>query len=71
MAKTYQIIGIGYAIVDILAPCEDAFLTQNSIQKGIMQLIDTDRAQHLYGLMDNTREISGGSAANTNAGLGQ
>ncbi len=71
MAKTYQIIGIGNAIVDILAPCEDIFLTQNSIQKGIMQLIDTDRAQHLYRLMDNTREISGGSAANTIAGLGQ
>ena len=67
--KTYQVVGIGNALVDILAHCDDAFLTETGVEKGIMQLIDTARAAELYGRMGPATEISGGSAANTIAGL--
>ncbi|MEM7439943.1 MAG: adenosine kinase [Pseudomonadota bacterium] len=67
--KKYQVVGIGNALVDILANCEDEFLIQTGVEKGIMQLIDTDRAAELYGQMGPAQEISGGSAANTIAGI--
>ena len=69
MSKPIQVLGIGNAIVDVIAPVEDAFLAENGVQKGIMQLIDTARAVELYGRMGPAREVSGGSAANTIAGL--
>ena len=69
MTKKYQVVGIGNAMVDILAHVDDAFLTKHGVEKGIMQLIDTDRAIELYGVMGPAMEISGGSAANTIAGL--
>jgi sugar/nucleoside kinase (ribokinase family) len=69
MNKTYDVVGIGNAIVDVLAKCDDQFLTDNGVEKGIMQLIDTARAAELYGAMSAGTEISGGSAANTIAGL--
>lgn len=69
MTKKYQVVGIGNAMVDILAHVEDDFLTTHGVEKGIMQLIDTDRAAELYGVMGPAMEISGGSAANTIAGL--
>jgi sugar/nucleoside kinase (ribokinase family) len=69
MTKTYKVVGIGNAIVDVLAKCDDAFLTENGVEKGIMQLIDTERAAELYGAMAAGTEISGGSAANTISGL--
>ena len=68
MSKKYQIVGIGNALVDILAHTEDSFLTGNGIEKGIMQLIDMDRAVDLYAKIGPATEISGGSAANTIAG---
>jgi sugar/nucleoside kinase (ribokinase family) len=68
--KRFHVTGIGNALVDILAPVEDAFLAANGVQKGIMQLIDADRAIELYGHMGPAKEASGGSAANTIAGLG-
>ena len=67
--KKYQVVGIGNAIVDILAHIEDDFLAANGVEKGIMQLIDTERANELYAAMGPAKEISGGSAANTIAGL--
>ncbi len=67
--KKYQVVGIGNAIVDILSHIEDDFLAANGVEKGIMQLIDTARASELYAAMGPAREISGGSAANTIAGL--
>lgn len=67
--KKYQVVGIGNALVDILSHCEDGFLTETGVEKGIMQLIDTGRAAELYGKMGPAKEISGGSAANTIAGL--
>tara|TARA_R110002072_G_scaffold298995_1_gene473771 strand:+ start:70 stop:1071 length:1002 start_codon:yes stop_codon:yes gene_type:complete len=67
--KKFQVVGIGNAMVDVLARADDSFLAQAGIQKGIMQLIDMDRAVELYGLIGPAREVSGGSAANTIAGI--
>jgi sugar/nucleoside kinase (ribokinase family) len=68
--KRFQVTGVGNAIVDVLAPVEEAFLTENGVQKGVMQLIDAPRAVTLYDRMGPATEISGGSAANTIAGFG-
>lgn len=65
----YDLLAIGNAIVDVIARCDDAFLTDNKIQKSGMTLIDTERAEDLYGAMGPAIETSGGSAANTVAGL--
>lgn len=67
--KKYQVVGIGNAMVDVLARADDAFLEANGVQKGIMQLIDMERAVELYSRIGPSREISGGSAANTVAGI--
>lgn len=69
MSKRHQVVGIGNALVDVLAHTDDGFLAENGVEKGIMQLIDRARAVELYGHMGPAREISGGSAANTIAGL--
>ena len=68
--KTFQLTGIGNAMVDVLSTVSDAFLHEHGVQKGIMQLIDADRAVALYGSMGPGQEVSGGSAANTIAGFG-
>lgn len=68
MTKKFQIVGIGNSIVDVLSHSSDAFLAENGIEKGIMQLIDMDRAVDLYSRVGPAKEISGGSAANTIAG---
>jgi len=67
--KSFQIVGIGNAMVDVLSRAEDVFLTEAGIEKGVMQLIDMDRAVDLYGRIGPAKEISGGSAANTIAGI--
>ncbi len=69
MTKRYQVVGIGNAMVDVLAHCDDAFLDVNGVQKGIMQLIDRDRGVELYARIGPAQEISGGSAANSIAGV--
>lgn len=68
-APTLDVVAIGNAIVDVLAPSDDAFLAENALTKGAMQLIDAEMATSLYANMGAAREISGGSAANTLAGL--
>lgn len=68
-ASTYDVLGIGNAIVDILAKAEDSFLTQHGMNKGSMALIDETQAAAIYKAMGPATEISGGSAANTIAGL--
>jgi len=68
--KKYQVVGIGNAIVDVIARSDDAFLGDLGIEKGIMQLIEKDRAQQLYRLMGQRVQTPGGSVANTIAGLG-
>jgi sugar/nucleoside kinase (ribokinase family) len=67
---TYQVVGIGNAMVDVITQCDDSFLEHMGIQKGIMQLIERDRAETLYGAMDSRTQAPGGSVANTLAGLG-
>ena len=69
MSKNIKVTGIGNAIVDVIAQCEDAFLTDNGVEKGIMQLIDAPRARELYSAMPAGTEKSGGSVANTIAGI--
>jgi sugar/nucleoside kinase (ribokinase family) len=68
-APSLDVIAIGNAIVDVMAPCDDALIERLGMAKGGMTLIDTERAHALYDAMGPAREISGGSAANTLAGL--
>ena len=68
-AATLDVIAIGNAIVDVMAPAEDEAIAQLGLHKGGMTLVDTARAQELYDAMGPAKEISGGSAANTLAGL--
>ena len=68
--KTYQVIGIGNAIVDVFSPADDSFLELMGIGKGIMQLVEKERGELLYGAMDERVQAPGGSVANTLAGLG-
>lgn len=65
----YDVIAIGNAIVDVMAPCEDALIEELGLNRGGMTLVDTARAEELYAAMGPAREISGGSAANTLAGM--
>lgn len=66
---TTDVIAIGNAIVDVVAPCEDALIERLGLNRGGMTLVDTPRAEELYDAMGPAKEISGGSAANTLAGL--
>ncbi|MEM1273844.1 MAG: adenosine kinase [Pseudomonadota bacterium] len=68
--STYDIVGIGNAIVDVISQGDDSFLDNMGIQKGIMQLIERDRAELLYAAMSNRVQTPGGSVANTIAGIG-
>ena len=65
----YDVIAIGNAIVDVVAPCSDELIEEFGMARGGMTLIDADQARDLYDAMGPAREISGGSAANTLAGL--
>ena len=66
----FQVVGIGNAIVDVISQSDDSFLDLMGIQKGIMQLIEKERGELLYGAMTNRVQAPGGSVANTLAGLG-
>jgi len=68
-APRYDVLGIGNAIVDVIARADDDFLVAQNMQKGGMALIDEARAQAIYDAMGPATEISGGSAANTIAGV--
>ena len=64
-----DVVGIGNAIVDVLSHADDEFMVRESLVKGSMTLIDTARAEALYEAIGVTIEVSGGSAANTIAGI--
>ena len=68
-APRYDVLGIGNAIVDIIARAEDDFLVAQGMHKGTMALIDEARAQAIYAAMGPAVESSGGSAANTIVGV--
>jgi sugar/nucleoside kinase (ribokinase family) len=70
MTKKYQVVGIGNAVVDVIARAEDTFLDLMGIQKGIMQLVERERGETLYAAMKERVQTPGGSVANTLAGLG-
>jgi sugar/nucleoside kinase (ribokinase family) len=68
--KRYQVVGIGNAIVDVFTQADDSFLEMMGIEKGIMQLVERERGEMLYGAMENRVQAAGGSVANTLSGLG-
>lgn len=68
-SRSFDILAIGDAIVDVIATCDDAFLHQHGLTKGSMQLLGPEAADRLYDAMGSARETSGGSAANTVAGI--
>ena len=69
ISKKYMVVGIGNAIVDILANVDEKFLDVHKMEKGIMQLIDEDGIASLHKKIKTEKQASGGSAANTIAGL--
>jgi len=64
-----DVVGIGDAIVDVIAHADEAFLEREGLVKGTMTLIDAPRAEALYRIMGPAVEVSGGSVGNTMAGL--
>ncbi len=66
----YTLAGIGNAVVDVIAHADDSFLDLMGIEKGIMQLIERDRGEVLYGAMNDRLQTPGGAVANTVAGVG-
>ena len=67
--RTLDVVGIGNAIVDIIAPADDAFLEAQAMSKGGMMLVDERRAETIYARMGPAMISSGGSAGNTIAGI--
>lgn len=69
LVKKYNAVGIGNAIVDVLANVEDDFLQEHNLRKGMMRLVDELEVKRLHTCISAVKEVSGGSAANTIAGL--
>lgn len=69
MTNKFDVVGIGSAIVDILAMVDDVFLDKQNMRKGGMDLVDEARSKALYSHLGQTKECSGGSVANTLAGI--
>jgi sugar/nucleoside kinase (ribokinase family) len=65
----FDVVGIGNALVDVLSHESDDFVVTHGLDRGAMQLIDTERAEQLYAAMGPATEMSGGSAANTMVGV--
>ncbi len=65
----YDVVGIGNALVDVIAHAPDGFIDEHALVKGSMDLVDTDRAVELYQALGSAVEMSGGSAANTMCGV--
>ena len=68
-AIQFDVVGIGNALVDVIAHAEDAFIGEHDLVKGSMTLVDTDRAIEIYQALGGAIEMSGGSAANTMCGV--
>ena len=66
---TFDVVGIGNALVDVIAHAADSFLLAHGLVKGSMELVDTDRALQLYRALGPAVQMSGGSAANTMCGV--
>jgi sugar/nucleoside kinase (ribokinase family) len=68
-SERFDVVGVGNAIVDVIANVEEEFISRHGLQKGAMALVDTEQATALYDAMPPGVESSGGSAANTIAGV--
>lgn len=68
-STSYDVVGIGNALVDVLSHVDDGFLSAHDLTKGSMTLVEDDRADELYAAMEHRTEMSGGSAANTLVGV--
>lgn len=68
-APRYDVVGIGNALVDVIAHADERFLTHHELVKGSMALVEMDRALDLYAALGTAVEMSGGSAANTMCGV--
>ena len=66
---TFDVVGVGNALVDVLSHEDEGFLDRHAMVRGSMTLVDQDRAEQLYSTMGPGQESSGGSAANTMAGV--
>jgi sugar/nucleoside kinase (ribokinase family) len=66
---SHDVVGIGNAVLDVIAHADDAFLQKHGLVKGTMRLVDGGEAERLYGDMGPGVEMSGGSVANTMAGI--
>ncbi len=66
---TYDLVGIGNALVDVVAHVGDDFIAEHQLDKGAMTLVDSQRADFLYGKLPPAVEVSGGSCGNTMAGF--
>ena len=65
----FDVVGVGNALVDVIAHADDGFIHRHDLTKGSMTLVDTDRALYLYRALGSAVEMSGGSAANTMCGV--
>jgi sugar/nucleoside kinase (ribokinase family) len=65
----FDVVGMGNALVDVIAHADDRFLVEHGLVKGSMTLVDEARAEALYDALDGAVEMSGGSAANTMCGV--
>lgn len=65
----FDVVGVGNALVDVIAHADDGFIDRYDLVKGSMTLVDTDRALYLYRALGTAVEMSGGSAANTMCGV--
>ena len=68
-SASLDIVAIGDAIVDVIATCDEEFIVERGLTKGSMQLLTAAQADELYAAMGPAREVSGGSAANSMAGI--
>ena len=69
VATQFDVVGIGNALVDVIAHADDTFIAQHQLVKGSMTLVETERAVALYRALGSAVEMSGGSAANTMCGV--
>jgi sugar/nucleoside kinase (ribokinase family) len=69
MMHASEVVTIGHAIVDVLAPTEDDVVASLGLTKGTMTLVDDETSERVYAALGETTPVSGGSAANTAAGL--
>ena len=69
--KTYQVVGIGNAIVDVLARAEDTLSRPHGHHKGIMQLVERERGEVLYGAMNDRVQAPGRLGRQHHGGAGQ